>query len=934
MLKFINFQIDNEETQNSLERAIAPSIQQRLKSNLQAIRHFQPHLLPLIEQHQLLENTIFCTASGQLNIVNVATGRVLYQREPLQEVAAEVNSFLQHAPCISLISVDTATTYQPLPVKVDAVMMFGLGLGHQLAELLQMAKIRFLVIYEPNIEHLLCSLHCADWEQILELAAAMGTMLSLQIGNDSSSVPEDIQELLSIDASLDKIYLYRHLCDSVTDEVFQFLQDNSGKPAELCKKGRQFLGYDLLNDYVPPRPKNVLGNVIARPFTDDKLFQRNMQEFARLYPQLHQVLADFTPQNWQITQDQDGLVNLWHSKRQVYLYTDLDSDSATMLKHYLQEPYKDDVMVGQAASEKFSSFVHYKYIAKLQQMFLALKTEQHPLPEQVDSLIVFGLALGKHVEMLFGQREITNLYICEPNLDFFYASLFIMDWQAILVKAEAENRRIYLNVGGDGSEYFSDFMGQFYQVGAYAIANTYILPSYYTPALNKAIQNLRKQFKVVLAMGEYYDHARYGLAHTYLSLESGNKFLKQSVPDEQKRLIKSLPVFIVGNGPSLDNSIEYIRKYRHQVVVVSCGTAIRSLYKQGIQPDFHAEIEQNRATYDWINQVNDPVFLKGIKLLSVNGIHPDTANLFQATYLAFKDGEASTQIFRKHLERNNYSVASLSFAYPTVSNLALNYIIKMGFEIVYLFGVDLGYTDIMQHHSKFSAYYTADGKEVYDYKAFHGSGVPVKGNFRGFVYTKPEFDVSKRLIEQVIASSKGQFDIYNCSDGVFIDGAKPLHAENILIPASTDSAKPILDNYLQHAYYSTSLREYAKSTLAFYDLAALKSSIEAWCDIIPSEITTREQAVDSINSQWHFLRARAAEEHNLIFYLFYGSSNYFLSVLTKVLPRSDSHTDDLDRFNIVLKHWRNYLMDALQDFIEQPIKSDTVKVNYLPTPTT
>jgi hypothetical protein len=936
MLKFINYQLDKDTVQSELEQDISSTIQRRIPLNVTALKNFNPQLFDIIQNHDVADYSVFCTKESQLNIVNISNGRVTYSANPEQEMQREVEQFTQLAPVVYLNSGPDNRDAEPLPAAVDVVMMFGFGLGYQLLPLLQSARIKYLVIYEPVLDNLLCSIQSIDWEQIFELAAVTGTQLSFQFGNTGASIAEDIQELLMLEPELQKIYIYRHLCHPVSDEIIAFLRAKSGNLEELQRKGRQFRGFDEAIDYVAEHPKNVLG---YQPHSDDlsvaqqSLFNLNMAAFSRLYPEAHKLFADYQPQEWLLKQDNQGFNNLYHVKRRVYFYDDPINDSRALVKQYLNAPFKDDVIVGQASSEKFKSFIHYKYIDKLQDMFLELKSEKKPLPAKVDSLIVFGVALGIHVEQLLEKRDITNLYICEPNLDFFYASLFITDWVFIFTAAEQQKKRIYLNIGGDGSEYFSDFMGQFYQVGAYAIANTYLFPAYHTPQLLKAIKGLKRQLKVVLAMGEFYDHARFGIAHTYLSLQNNHYFMRADKTSLLKHPALDLPVFVIGNGPSLDSSIDYIKEHRPQVIVVSCGTAIRSLHKLGVQPDFHAEVEQNRATYDWITQVNDPVYLKGIKLISVNGVHPDTADLFEKTYIAFKDGEASTQIFRDGLQKQGIDVASLSYAYPTVSNMALNYIIRLNFKVIYLFGVDLGYADVTQHHSRHSAYYTTEGKEVYDYKKFHGSGFPVKGNFRTTVFTKPEFDVSKQLIEQVVAKAKAQIEIYNCSDGALIQGVAPLLPANILLPVQAVDPKTTLNDFLAKAYFDTSLAEVSRDVFTFYNLKLLEKSIEEWSQIFPDEgVSNLAEASECIEQQWLFLKSCVAEKRNPIFYLLYGSSNYFLSVLTKVLPRQKAKKNELARFNMVLELWRGYLKDALEDFISQPIKADKVKVNYLPAP--
>merc|ERR1711975_122901 len=100
--------------------------------------------------------------------------------------------------------------------------------------------------------------------------------------------------------------------------------------------------------------------------------------------------------------------------------------------------------------------------------------------------------------------------------------------------------------------------------------------------------------------------------------------------------------FMVGNGPSIDASIDTIKEYQDKAIIISCGTALQVLHRYGIKPDFHAEIEQNRSTYDWAKSIYDDEYLKNVDLMSCNGIHPDTAELYRNIFLAFKEGESSS----------------------------------------------------------------------------------------------------------------------------------------------------------------------------------------------------------------------------------------------------------------------------------------------------
>ncbi|MCH8538547.1 MAG: DUF115 domain-containing protein, partial [Alkalimonas sp.] len=743
MLKYINYQLDeNTAQQEQLEQEIASSINRTFTANMAAFKQYIPSVLDIVNEHQVQQYSVFCNRHGELNAVDFATGRVLYGEHPYQEISDEVDSFCRLAPYFDLnaepASEQGSWQFEPLPASVDTILVFGLGMGYQLNLLLQQVRVKYIIVYEPSVDYLFCSLQANDWSQLFELAASLGTQVFLQLGNDASSLPSDLSELCEA-TSQQRFYVYRHYFHPVMDKVIHFVMQHCGQKQTLLQGNQHFDQYKHLYDFIAERNPNVLGNTEPQPGSENNaLYEKNMAAIAHFYPQVHQAIQKHSATHWQLVLDNKQQQNLYHSERRALFYQNCAAESEQVIDYFTHHPYKDDVILGQKITRKLKHYLHFSQMQKIQPILSKSLQSKSLLPEQVESLIIFGVALGKHIEVLTQRHQIKNLYICEPNLDFFLASLHVTDWADILHHADENECRIYLNLGGDGSRYFYDLMSQFYQVGAYSIANTYMLSSYYNETMQKAIYDLRAELKVVLAIGEYFDHARYGVAHTYRSLSDGHRFFKHATKQYAHHTALDIPVFVVGNGPSLDQSFDYLKEYQDKAIIISCGTALQALHRHGICPDFHAEIEQNRATYDWISQVQDLSYLKKIRLLSVNGIHPDTAALFKETLLCFKDGEASTYVFQNGLTKQGIQVASLSYAYPTVTNLVVNTMLKLGYRMLYLFGVDLGFSDINYHHSKSSAYYKKDGTEVYNYQKAHGGGLPAAGNFRPQVFTKPE----------------------------------------------------------------------------------------------------------------------------------------------------------------------------------------------------
>ena len=152
---------------------------------------------------------------------------------------------------------------------------------------------------------------------------------------------------------------------------------------------------------------------------------------------------------------------------------------------------------------------------------------------------------------------------------------------------------------------------------------------------------------------------------------------------------------VVSAGPSLDRNIETIKKYRDNIVLIVVGTAIKTLYKHGIKPDFLCLIE----AYDSSKQI------QGLDLSDIYFVTEPTAN---NSLRQFKYKDTFSHI-AKNLPINNWwsKLANIDIeeysSKGTVSYTALNCARILGCSRIIIVGQDLAYVE-GQCYSKDSAY--------------------------------------------------------------------------------------------------------------------------------------------------------------------------------------------------------------------------------------
>ncbi|WP_417551854.1 6-hydroxymethylpterin diphosphokinase MptE-like protein [Marinomonas fungiae] len=956
--------LSDELEQQKLEQKLAEKVRSVKHKNIQAFSAYAPYALEFMDIMGEDALSIFCTSSGKANIVDYSTGQCWYGVDPELEICATTKSKLMQLPKISLtankkistpfidyikgtsfISPESFASMQGEKVNVDQshiglLVQFGMGIGYELEEIANRVNIDNWLIYEPSIDVFKASVEVFDWAAWLEARVQKGQQVYLQIGNNASSLVEDILHIQS-ETGINEAYINRHYHHPEMDSLYQYLTSALFSWQSLLDGQVSLVPFTDFCDVIPPlsTPIDLLDSDASsiQWMEAQQRFLFNLNTLGYYYPDIAEAFRNFVPQKWHLVLSKNKTWNLLHLERSAAFYGVNGKEEAySDLQLFSQNPLKDDPLLD-VNGGKLGYYKHYLKTNYLKSAIKEAGAERHipSLPEKINGIILFGLGLGYQLENLVLDHDIKSLYLYESNFDFFYASLFIVDWSSMLQKLDKNNGRLYLNLGDDGSHAREDLTNKINNIGPYNIVSTYIYPVYHHPVIQQAIFDLKQEFKVIVSMGEYFEHAKYGISHMHGVFTSGSAHLVKRTPLEDYADLVDYPVFIVGNGPSLDASFEYIKQHRNQAIVISCGTALRSLYNYGIRPDFHAEIEQNKATYHWVSNAADRGFLKQITLLSVNGVHPDTADLFGRTMLMFKAGEASTRAYTTTV-CSLEEFPELDYAYPTVSNLAVSILCALGMKNLYLFGVDLGFKDFTYHHSKQSDYYarkdggepSAERPSAFDLDYAQANGViPVPGNFQERVYTKHEFRVSAKIIERVLASFE-DVQCFNCSDGVSILGTIPMSPKDLDLDPQLSLPSDIVDHLVQTVCVSPErVVKLAQDFSLFFNIEHLKRDVEAHLSWVKEQCPKNIETLEALLfRQRELFQQTLVDKTSLFFFLFWGSMNYYSALLLK-LASSSSHNEHYEsRLKEAWELWAEYIEEVFLDFYQDPYAIDVTEV--------
>ncbi len=500
---------------------------------------------------------------------------------------------------------------------------------------------------------------------------------------------------------------------------------------------------------------------------EEKLRQRYIENFMfikQANPALFELINQKEDINWRITTT-DGYINLLIDNKPVY-----NKDPYKIVDEQIEsiDFSRPSIAINLDISENLLKklYITGKGLGNtLQKTLLSTKELKIPYREVIPSLIVVGLGLGIHIEKLIDKFNILNLTVIELSPELVKPSIAILDWKKILSYFSKPHRKFQIIISKDPEALKESLFSYFENVGLIFLAISVIYKHINSEILNKAISLVAKDFSVYVSRTLFFEDQLLALKNTYINTKKKVKIFRKSAED--KFLNKDIPIFIVGSGPSLDSSIDALKKNRDKALIVSCGTALRALLSYDIIPDIHFEAEFREITYKHLKEIEKNV-LRKIPFIGFHFVFPHIPDLFKKSILALIHGSVSTEV----LEDND--LLNVKITGPTVTATSMSLFTKLGFRKFFLFGVDLGTYDPSLHHSQKTAFY--DNKSVLKGLGEYRFNYKVEG-YEGPAFTSFELFVTKYVIEKLIELYG--LKVFNVIGCVKIDKAERIKPEDL-----------------------------------------------------------------------------------------------------------------------------------------------------------
>ncbi len=406
---------------------------------------------------------------------------------------------------------------------------------------------------------------------------------------------------------------------------------------------------------------------------------------------------------------------------------------------------------------------------------LGLETEDLDVKPNYDGslLVVLGVGLGFHLRALIERIRPRHVILAEPHPDFLHHALAAFDWAEFFGWLDERECKLTWTLSDDPDTIIRDIQAMFNAEGTPFIDGAYVFLHYPAWALTEARKRLERLVNTTFLSRGFYEDELVMMTNAMTNLAQ-RRF---RLVDLSLKPARPEPVFIIGSGPSIDQSIEHVKRLRDRAIVFSCGTGLRVCLRHGIVPDFHSDLENGAWVIDTLSASADPETLRGISLVGSLTLDPGVTAKFDDQFLFFRDSVSSSQLMASPTETELFGVG------PTCANTALRIAVAFGFQEIYLFGLDCGTKSSVKKHSSESLYHTIEKLKNVEKNLILDYTYP--GNFGGTVMADWIFNFSRQILASVV--QRYRIRVSNCSDGARIDGALPK------VPAALNLTSPVLD---------------------------------------------------------------------------------------------------------------------------------------------
>lgn len=617
------------------------------------------------------------------------------------------------------------------------------------------------------------------------------------------------------------------------------------------------------------------------------LFIKNMNFFSAINEKLAKALSNPPIQyNLYIDTKQSKFINMLNIvdlTNQNFVYPQQDtahtmldfhlSLSSNPLQNKLYKIYTNNLVLHKMDEQKlpFTASVCNEMIDSMLQNFQG--QNGFCLPDRfLPNLTIFGLLGGVFLQLLAEQNYyFHSLLLFEEDIDLFRISLYFVDYENLFKCVNKQSCYVFVK------DLIHPSFVQNYFVQK-KITNNFLrleLQLYDSKKLDSTREFVAQAYSANSRGWGSYDDEMIGVKNTLQNIfckKNTESCVESNLDSNLKSTTKSsiesnalpypilhnprkvnVPICVVGNGASLDSLLPFIKQNIDNMIIFSCGTALKPLKNAGIYPDFQIEIE--RISY--LKDVLVKAPLENTTLLCGNMVQPNAINLAKQAYIFMRGGSASAYF---GMAKN-----VVEFGAPFVGNAGFALALLLSSEII-LCGLDCGYIKGFGKHASGSFY----GKEeaIIPKNAFK-----VQGNAEYEVYSDALFSLSTSMMTKAIGVHKPKL-VANIGNGAYIRDTTPCKAKDFILK-KVDKIQAIRQIC---SFFSTETKDIFSDSVSDFYVTEITKFKNDLLNMLRVDIRDKKALFDLIDKIHIFNLAQSAKVP-FVGILFEGSISHILHTM-------------------------------------------------------
>ena len=364
-------------------------------------------------------------------------------------------------------------------------------------------------------------------------------------------------------------------------------------------------------------------------------------------------------------------------------------------------------------------------------------------------LVALGTGDGSELLSLLNQFQACHLFVAVQDWNQFISSFWIIDWQEIWTVLDQHPTR-KISIGR-----YDSATGLISALASECLAGLEHSVIFHPDDGINQSQEIQAEIasKLITASVNYLGFT----LDEYNMIWNAWRSMRVS-PRVFRQPLQPLPIrcVICGSGPSLDDSIPLLHELQSTHLIVACGSNYGTLRANGIDVDLLVLLERGEVQVEDYGSLIKKYGAGGTRLLASSTCSVGLHALFSDTAVFHRPSLTPLALF------SDSPREVLPYEGPQTVNTGLAWAAAIQAQEVILVGVDLGVRVIDQPRSV-----QAVGSSPRDFT------LERPANFGGTVFTE-RLLLDTQLTLELCIKHHPSLTVYNASDGLAIEGARPV----------------------------------------------------------------------------------------------------------------------------------------------------------------